>query len=386
MKFSVITAFLAIAATSLFQSALAQNAAEQATGFVGTYTNGSSKSRGIYAISLGASGLSAPPRLVAELENASFVAIHPTRPLLYAVSEIGASDTKSVGLVAYSIGDGGKLAKLNQRSTLGGAACHVTVDPTGRCVGVANYTGGSCILFPILEDGSLGKAGSFIQHTGNSGVNVGRQEAPHAHSINFNQDGTQAFVADLGKDQILLYDVDPSKGTMKPSKQAFLDLPPGGGPRHFCFHPGFEIAFSNLELTSQVALLRYDQQKRTLKLVKVLDTIPPQARKTGNSTAECLVHPSGKFLFVSNRGHNSIAVFAVDAKSGSFQLMGNTPSVGEIPRGFGLTDDGRWLVLGNQKTGNVVTMSIDQETGKLTQVGKPVSLDAAVNVRVYSRQ
>ena len=147
MKFSVITAFLAITATSLFQSAQAQNAAEQATGFVGTYTNGSSKSRGVYAISLGDSGLSAPPRLVAELENASFVALHPSCPLLFAVSEIGASDTESVGLVAYSIGDGGKLTKLNQRSTLGGAACHVTVDPTGRCVGVANYTGGSCICF-----------------------------------------------------------------------------------------------------------------------------------------------------------------------------------------------------------------------------------------------
>ena len=381
MKFSVITAFLAIAATSLFQSALAQNAAEQATGFVGTYTNGSSKSRGVYAISLGASGLSAPPRLVAELENASFVAIHPSRPLLYAFlksskrHEVGWSccvfhrrwrktcQPISVQLLALPA-----MGQLTPQGDGWGCELH-----RRQLYSVSDF-----------RRWLLGKAGSFIQHTGNSGVNAGGRKHRAFHQ--FQSGRTQAFVADLGKDQILLYDVDPSKGTMKPSKQAFLDLPPGGGPRHFCFHPGFEIAFSNLELTSQVALLRYDQQKRTLKLVKVLDTIPPQARKTGNSTAECLVHPSGKFLFVSNRGHNSIAVFAVDAKSGSFQLMGNTPSVGEIPRGFGLTDDGRWLVLGNQKTGNVVTMSIDQETGKLTQVGKPVSLDAAVNVRFYSRQ
>ncbi|MDA7915060.1 lactonase family protein, partial [bacterium] len=234
-------------------------------------------------------------------------------------------------------------------------------------------------------DGSLGKAGSFIQHVGNSGVNAGRQEAPHAHSINFNQDGTQAFVADLGKDQILLYDVDLGTGKMKPSKQAFLQMPSGGGPRHFSFHPDFDIAFSNLELTSQVALLHYDREKRTLTLGKVLDTIPDSAKGKGNSTAECLVHPSGKFLYVSNRGHNSIATFSVDAIAKTFRSLGNTSSEGEIPRGFGITNNGQWLVLGNQKTGNVVAMSIDQENGNLSPVGNKLSLDAAVNVRFDSK-
>lgn len=369
--------------------AFAQNAADphrsaQTTAYVGTYTQGDSTSRGVYAISLVDSGLVGQPVLVAELENASFVALHPNRPLLYAVSEINASDPDSTGLVAYSIGADGKLTKLNERSTRGGAACHVSVDPTGRCVGVANYTGGSCILFPILEDGSLGKAGAFTQHVGCSGVNAGRQEAPHAHSINFNQDGTQAFVADLGKDQILLYDVDPATGTMKPSKQAFLQLPAGGGPRHFSFHPDFDLAFSNLELTSQVALLHYDREQRTLALGEVLGTIPTSAKGKGNSTAECLVHPSGKFLYVSNRGHNSIATFAIDAGDKTFRLLGNTRSGGEIPRGFGITNDGKWLVLGNQKTGNLVAFSIDQKTGELNPVGQKLQLDAAVNVRFDS--
>ena len=151
------------------------------------------------------------------------------------------------------------------------------------------------------------------------------------------------------------------------------------------FHPNFELAFSNLELTSQVALLYYDREQRTLTLGEVLDTVPESAQRQGNSTAECLVHPSGKFLYVSNRGHNSIATFAVDAAAASFRSLGNTPSGGEIPRGFGITDDGKWLVLGNQKTGNVVALSIDQKTGVLTPVGRKLPLDAAVNVRFDSK-
>ncbi|MDA7864604.1 lactonase family protein [bacterium] len=385
MKSFIFTVLVTMSAHALAQTATDQNASNQTTAYVGTYSQGDSSSRGVYAISMDGSGLQGQPVLVAVLENASFVAMHPSRPLLYAVSEIGASGSESVGIVAFSIGKDGKLTKLNERSTRGGAACHVTVDPTGRCVGVANYTGGSCVLYPILEDGSLGKAGSFIQHVGNSGVNAGRQEAPHAHSINFNQDGTQAFVADLGKDQILLYDVDLGTGKMKPSKQAFLQMPSGGGPRHFSFHPDFDIAFSNLELTSQVALLHYDREKRTLTLGKVLDTIPDSAKGKGNSTAECLVHPSGKFLYVSNRGHNSIATFSVDAIAKTFRSLGNTSSEGEIPRGFGITNNGQWLVLGNQKTGNVVAMSIDQENGNLSPVGNKLSLDAAVNVRFDSK-
>ncbi|MAI30386.1 MAG: lactonase family protein [Rubripirellula sp.] len=381
MKSFVFAFLLTISVHALAQTAAEPTSSNQATAYVGTYTQGDSSSRGIYAIALDSAGLQGKPVLLAELENASFVAMHPNRPLLYAVSEIGASGPDSTGIVAYSIGADGTLTKLNERSTRGGAACHVTVDPTGRCVGVANYTGGSCILFPVLEDGSLGKAGSFIQHVGHSGVNAGRQEAPHAHSINFNQDGTQAFVADLGKDQILLYDVDPAAGTMKPSKQAFLQLPAGGGPRHFSFHPDFELAFSNLELTSQVALLHYDREQRTLTLGEVSDTIPESAQGKGNSTAECLVHPSGEFLFVSNRGHNSIAAFAIDVASKTLRSLGNTSSGGEIPRGFGITNDGEWLVVGNQKTGNVVALAIDQKTGALTPVGPKLSLDAAVNVR-----
>ena len=286
-----------------------------------------------------------------------------------------------MGVVAYSIENDGSLTKLNERASGGSAACHLSVDPTGQCVGVANYGGGSCAMFPISADGSLGEVGSFHQHAGGSGVVANRQKEPHAHSINFNADGTQAFVADLGKDQILVFDVDAQAGTMTPATPAFVELPPGGGPRHFCFHPDYRYAFSNLEITSQVALLKYDGTKLTLG--PVLSTLPASVGETRNSTAECLVHPNGRFVYVSNRGHNSIAGFSFDDASGRFRSIGNSSTQGEVPRGFGIDPNGRFLVAGNQKTGNVVSFRIDTETGELTPTGHAIDVDAAVNVRFW---
>lgn len=352
--------------------------------YVGTYTEGESRSEGIYVCRFDEnSGAISEPVLAAPLVNPSFVALHPTRPLLYAVSEVFSGGPETAGVVAFSIRPNGTLVKLNERSSGGSAACHLAVDPSGQCVGVANYGGGSCVSFPIAEDGSLGERGSFHQHVGGSGVNPNRQKEPHAHSINFNADGSQAFVADLGKDQILMFDVDAKRGTMTPSTQPFLALPPGGGPRHFSFHPQFRYAFSNLEMTSQVAQLQYNADQGSLSLGAVLDTIPESARETGNSTAECLVHPSGKFVYVSNRGHNSIAAFAFDADSGTLRAIGNTSTQGEIPRGFGIDPSGKYVVAGNQKTGNVVSFRINADTGELKPTGHVVNVDAAVNVRFY---
>lgn len=352
--------------------------------YVGTYTGGSSE--GIYVSVLDeTTGALSDPVLAAKVENPSFVALHPDKPVLYAVSEISSGGPDSVGLLAYSIAEDGTLTELNSRSTGGAAACHLAVDSSGRCVGVANYSGGSSAIFPIRSDGSIGELGSFHQHTGGSGANPRRQNAPHAHSLNFNRDGTQAFVADLGKDQVLMFDVDAAAGTMKPSAQPFAALPLGGGPRHFCFHPSFKYAFSNLEMTSRVAVLRYDSESGTLKLDRAYGTIPESARDSGNSTAECLVHPSGRFVYVSNRGHNSIAVFRFDSATGQLTPLGNTSTQGEIPRGFGIDPSGKFLIAGNQRTGNVVSFRIDSETGKLTPTGHQIKVDAAVNVRYFVR-
>ncbi|MCA9136180.1 MAG: lactonase family protein [Planctomycetales bacterium] len=353
--------------------------------YFGTYTRGNSGSEGIYVCTLDESGgrLSSP-RLAATADNPSFVAIHPNGKTLYAVSETPFTGDDSVGIVAYSIQSDGTLAKLNERSTRGGAACHVAVHPSGRIVGVANYSGGSCATYLINDDGSLGEIASFHQHVGSS-VNESRQKEAHAHSINFSEDGSQAFVADLGMDQIVIYDIDGRTGEMTPADQPSLAMPAGGGPRHFCFTPSGTAALANLELTSEAALLRYDSKEKKLVLGNVASTLPAGKPVPGNSTAECLVHPSGTIAYVSNRGHNSIAVFQLDVDSGTVKLIENQPTLGEIPRGFGISPDGKFLVVANQNSGNVVSLSIDPTTGTLAPVGSEIKVGTPVNVRFLKR-
>ena len=353
--------------------------------YFGTYTRGNSSSEGIYVSTLDeGTGALSEPKLAAQAVNPSFVAIHPSGKTLYAASEASAEGENPVGVIAFSIREDGTLKRLNARSTRGGGACHVSVDPTGRCLGVANYGGGSCASFPINDDGSLGEIASFHQHVGSS-VNPKRQTEPHAHSINFNADGTQAFVADLGMDQILIYDVDAKTGTMTPSQQRSLKMPAGGGPRHFCFTPQGNAALSNLELTSQVAFLRYDQSGKGLSLGAVASTLPKDVSVAGNSTAECLVHPNGKTAYVSNRGHNSIAVFRIDDSNGAVDLLENESTQGQIPRGFGIAPGGDFIVVSNQNSGNAITLRIDPQTGSLSPTGSEIKVDSPVNVRFVKR-
>ncbi|MCO8120455.1 lactonase family protein [Stieleria sp. TO1_6] len=356
--------------------------------YFGTYTRGQSGSEGVYVSTLDeVTGAISPPVLAAKVNNPSFVAIHPNGKTLYAACE---ADAENGGVAAFSINDDGRLTKLNQRSTGGGGACHVAVDPTGQCVGVANYGGGSCASFSIRSDGSLGEIASFHQHAGR-GADPKRQSAPHAHSINFNSTGTQAFVADLGTDKIMLYDVDLGSGKLTPSQQPSLAMPAGGGPRHFCFVPAadstFNAAVSNLEMTSQVALLSYDADARRLTLGNVVSTLPADVDgvSINNSTAECLVHPNGATVYVSNRGHNSIAMFHYDSTAEQLTPIGHQSTQGEIPRGFGIDPSGRFLVVANQKSGNIISLKVDPETGTLTPAGSEVKLDSPVNVRFLVR-
>lgn len=353
--------------------------------YFGTYTRGGSTSEGIYVSTIDENtGALSKPVLAAEADNPSFVAIHPNGKTLYAVSEIPYVDDDSVGIVAYSIADDGTLSKLNQQTTRGGAACHVAVHPSGRCLGVANYSGGSCASFPIRADGSLGEIASFHQHVGSS-VNQQRQQEAHAHSINYSSDGKQAFVADLGMDQIVIYDVDSESGKMTPSQQGMLKLPAGGGPRHFCFDSTGTFALSNLELTSQVALLKYNQATQQLSAGKVISTLPGGDAVPGNSTAECLVHANGQTAYVSNRGHNSIAVIQVNADGGELTLVENESTQGEVPRGFGIAPSGNFLVVANQVSGNIISLKIDPRSGTLSPTGSEIQVGTPVNVRFLQR-
>ena len=277
--------------------------------YVGTYTEAGSK--GIYLLELDrTTGALASKGVVAETPNPSFLALHPDGKSLYAVAEVGEFEGKKAGAVAAFAVDRetGKLSPLNKQSSGGSGPCYLVVDRSGKAVLVANYGGGSVAALPIAEGGNLDPASSFRQHEG-QGADPSRQEGPHAHSINLDAANRFAVAADLGLDRLFVYRWDSAKGTLTPNDPPSLALPAGGGPRHFAFHPDGRHAFVCLEMTSQVVPFDYDPERGTFRAGEPLSTLPEGADKKGNSTAEVVVHPGGKFVYVSNRGHDSIAIF-----------------------------------------------------------------------------
>ena len=350
--------------------------------YIGTYTG--PRSQGIYVskLDLGAGTLS-KPEVAAETPSPSFLAIHPNHRTLYAVSEINDFNGKKAGAVgAFSIdATTGKLTLLNKESAGGTGPCHVNIDSTGRIVTAANYGGGSIVSYPVLADGRLGASGSFIQHTGSS-VDPKRQKEPHAHSVNFSKDDRFAFAADLGLDKVLIYDVDPVKGSLKPHDPAFATVPPGSGPRHLAFTPSGKNVYVINEMACTVTAFSYDAKKGAMTELQNISTLPPsESVKPAYSCAEVQTHPSGKFVYGSNRGHDTIAVFSVDAASGKLTYVENVSTRGKVPRGFGIDPTGSYLLAGNQNTHNVVVFRIDQKTGKLTPTGSSIEVGSPVCVK-----
>jgi len=231
---------------------------------------------------------------------------------------------------------------------------------------------------PIKSDGSLEKAASAIQHEGSSVV-PNRQAAPHAHSFNISADNRFAFAADLGMDKIMIYKLDPAKATLTPNDPAFAETPKGGGPRHFFFHPSGRFAYVCNEITSAVTAFSYDAEKGSLTPIQTISTLPEETK--GNSTAEIQVHPSGRFLYCSNRGHNSLAIFSIDEKTGKLTAAGHQSTLGRTPRNFGIDPTGKYVIACNQATDNVAVFKVDQQNGKLAQVGELVSIPAPVCVK-----
>jgi 6-phosphogluconolactonase len=348
--------------------------------YFGTYTN-SGKSKGIYCYKLDlASGKLTEASVTEGIKNPSFLAIHPSGKYLYAVSEVNDADGKPGGAVSSFALDRktGKLTPLNHQSSEGAGPCHVSVDKTGKCVLVANYGGGSIASLPIQPDGSLAKAASAIQHSG-SGPEPNRQAGPHAHSINVSPDNRFAFAADLGLDKVLIYKLDPAKGTLTPSEPAFGKTPAGGGPRHFAFHPSGRFAYVCNEMKSSVTAFKYDAQTGALTETQTITTLPEETPR--NSTAEIQVHPSGKFLYCSNRGHDSLALFTIDDKTGQLTAAGHQKTLGRTPRNFGIDPTGQYVIACNQNTDNAAVFKVDQATGKLNQVGDLLSIPSAVCVK-----
>jgi 6-phosphogluconolactonase len=351
--------------------------------YVGTYTAEGSTSKGIYAYRYDLNGSTLTSLgLVAETANPSFLAVHPNHRFLYAVNETGDyKGQKSGAVTAFSIDHvTGKLTQLNQVASGGADPCYITVDNTGKYVLVANYTGGSIAVFPVLADGRLGEASAFIQHSGH-GSNPKRQEGPHAHSIDLSSDNRFAIVDDLGLDETLVYKFDSAKGSLTLNDPPFAKAAAGAGPRHFAFHPNGKFGYVLDEMGSTVSVFSYDSAGGVLHPLQTISSLP-KGFGGQNDAAEIEVHPSGKFLYASNRGHDSIAIFAIDQKQGTLTPIEYVPTKGASPRNFAIDPTGKLILAENEKSDNIVVFRIDPQTGRLTPTGKVLDISQPVCVKI----
>ena len=346
--------------------------------YIGTYTR-PNKSKGIYAWRFQpATGKLTAIGLVGETVSPSFVAVHPNHKFLYAVNEISNYAGTRAGSVSSFAMDTktGQLQPINTVTSRGGGPCHLALDPSGKWLYVANYNSGSIAEYPVHDDGSLGEASAYVQHTGSS-VNPQRQSGPHAHEAVFSPDGKTVFVPDLGLDRILSYKV----GGLTPNDPPFLQIAPGNGPRHLAFTPNGKFAYVMTEMTASVIAFRYAGGK-----FEELQTSPTAEPAANLSGAEIAVHPNGKFVYSSTRGANTIGVFAIDPAKGTLTPVERTPSGGKTPRHFAIDPTGAYLFAAHQDSDNVVVFRIDAKTGKLTPSGDILEAFSAVCVTFVPAQ
>ena len=364
--------------------------------YVGTYTG--PQSEGIYAYGYDAvSGKLTPLGVAAETSNPSFLAVDSTRKFLYAVNE--GHDYKgenSGGVTAFSIDDRktGKLTELNEVSSHGADPCYISFDRTGKYALVANYSGGTVAVFPLASDGRIGEASSVVKDAGTLGPNKARQEAPHAHFIEASAHNRFAYVSDLGLDQVLIYKFDSAKGTLTvggppvvagaspspegpPAKDFFsATLAPGTGPRHVAFSADGKFMYVLGELDSTVTVFANDA-KETYRSIQKISALPA-GFSGSNKAAEIAIHPSGKFLYTSNRGDDSIAVFTIHRATGKLTFLQRISSGGNAPRHFTIDPTGTRLFAANQDSGNIVEYDINATTGRLKPVGEVGKVASAV--------
>lgn len=339
--------------------------------FIGTYTRLGSE--GIYTLRLnGETGELTQVAISKGLENPSFVTLDQSGDHLYAVSETSAFNG-SGGITAFNVNKStGELTKINQQSTGGPGPCHLMVDATGSMVIVTNYAGGSVSAHPIAEDGSVGEFTKFIQHEGSS-VNERRQEKAHAHSVNIDKTNSYAFICDLGKDQVLTYKIDPENAGIELTST--VDEKPGQGPRHFTFHPTNQQVYVLNELGCTITLhdLGVDG---TLTPVESVPTLP-EGWRGENTTADIHTSPDGAFVYASNRGHDSIVIYAIDETTGKMTFVGHEPTQGNTPRNFAITPDGKFLLAENQDSDTIVSFKREDD-GTLTPTGSVINVPAPV--------
>src|SRR6267378_4074462 len=349
--------------------------------YVGTYTEGT-RSEGIYLIRM--DRRSGKLRRVGSVDagaNPSFLTIHPNGRVLYAVNEVDTHNGRPTGAVStFAIASNPvALTRLNEQQSEGGSPCFVSVDRSGRVVLVANYNGGSVALLPIQSDGALAPATKIVQHTG-AGPNTERQAAAHAHCILADPSNRFALAADLGADRVFVYRLDLDDKSLRHVEGGDAVMRPGAGPRHIAYHPTLPLVFVANELDSTVATLRFDAERGALSPQGTRSTIPAGWTST-NYPADNHVAANGRTLYVSNRGHNSIAVFSVSEATGALALEQTVSTEGDWPRNFSLDPTGRWLLVANQRSDSVVVFERDPANGRLTPTGQRIAIPSPVCLR-----
>lgn len=354
--------------------------------YAGSYTNGKTPSEGIYKFEFDTrTGKLTPRGVAAKLKNPSFLARHPSRSFLYAVNEVDTVDGAKGGAVtAMAVNaETGAIKVLNAQSTKGAGPCDLTVDAKGLNVLAVNYGGGSVVCLPITPDGVLKPASAFIQHEG-KGTDPARQERPHAHSVVLDFANKHALVADLGLDKVFVYKFNADKGSLTPNDPPFATVEPGSGPRHIAWHPSRQYAYVINEMANTVTAFTYDDKAGRLDPIQTISTLP-EGFQGRNSTSEIVVHPKGDFVYGSNRGDDSIAIFKIDPTSGKLTAAGRQPTGGKTPRNFVIDRSGRWLLAANQDSDNILVFRINPDDGSLKQVGEPVSSPMPVCIRMIPR-
>jgi 6-phosphogluconolactonase len=349
-------------------------AAGNHVGYVGTYTDTAAK--GVYALKWDAAAKTfVSLGLQAEVASPSFVAVSPSHKFLYAITERAARRDGTGSVSSYAIDPAsGALKPINRVPAHGNTSAHLVVDATGKWLLVANYGSGSVVSFALNADGSVGAEADFKQHSGSS-VNAHRQMGPHPHEVVMSPDNRFVLVPDLGLDKVFVYGLDTATGKL--TLAGTTDTRPGFGPRHMLFGKGGKFVYVLGEMASAVATMSYDKKTGKLTLVENIDTIPPQLT-TENNSAELALSGDGKFLYATNRGHDSVTVFKVNAANGRLTLVQNIPTQGKIPRGMAIDPDGTHLLTGNQNSDTITIFDRDTRTGKLTFASQMTDIPTAV--------
>jgi 6-phosphogluconolactonase len=344
--------------------------------YIGTYTNTDAKSEGIYIYGMDPDSGALTRLGSAKSVNPSFLTIDRSRRYLYAVNEVGDYLAKpSGGVSAFAMDRSGNLRLLNEQATQGADPCYLSIDEKKRTLLVANYTGGNVSVLPVRSDGTLGMVSEVKQHEG-SGPKE-QQKGAHAHCIILDRSERFAFAADLGIDKVMIYRFDRAGGKLTPNKQPFAELQPGAGPRHLAFHPNGQYLYVICELDSTMTTFKYNEKDGTLTHVDTVSTLPSDFSGV-SYCADVHVSASGKFLYGSNRGHNSIVVFEIDQNTGKLKPVEHVSTGGDWPRNFTLDPSGKFLLVANQRSDNVVVFSIQAQTGGLKPTGVDEKIPAPV--------